>query len=83
LLHQAKDAHVGVVKKLSLPPSPRAPAPPTDLAAELSAYDGAEPALAATSATPGANTTHEEGAGGAEAFLTFLEQDLPKPVHHH
>jgi F-type H+-transporting ATPase subunit h len=79
---QAKDAHVGIVKNLSLPPSPQAPTLPTDLASELAAYDAAEPTLAATSATPEAGAT-SEGAGGAEAFLSFLEQDLPKPVHDH
>jgi len=77
-----KDAHVGIVKRLSLPPSPQAPMLPTDLASELAAYDAAEPVLATSSAIPEANKM-SEGAGGAEGFLVFLEQDLPKPVHAH
>ncbi|KIM41951.1 hypothetical protein M413DRAFT_71087 [Hebeloma cylindrosporum] len=76
-----KDAHVGAVKKFSLPPSPKSPALPTDLAAELEAYDAAEPTLAARVAQ--ATTATEEGTGGAEEFLAFLEQDLPKVEHHH
>lgn len=79
---QAKDAHVGVVKKFALPPAPAAPKLPTDLASELAAYDAAEPAIA-DAAPAQATTTSDEPAGGADAFLTFLEQDLPKPVHHH
>ncbi|RDB17560.1 hypothetical protein Hypma_001001 [Hypsizygus marmoreus] len=75
----AKDAHVGVVKSYTLPPTPKAPAIPTDLAAELSAYDAAEP----TKAEAVAAGTAEEGASGADAYLSFLEQDLPKPEAHH
>jgi len=77
----AKDAHVGVVKTYSSPPIPKAPLLPTDLASELAAYDAAEPTVADTPAP----TTASEGSGedGAEAYLNFLEQDIPKPVHHH
>lgn len=72
-----------MVKAYTLPPAPKAPALPSDLASELSAYDAAEPA-----------TTHVEKAkgtdghavpqtdGGAEAFLELLEADLPKDDHH-
>ncbi|KAJ3514951.1 hypothetical protein NLJ89_g2071 [Agrocybe chaxingu] len=42
----AKDHHVGSVKQFSLPPTPKAPALPTDLAGELATYDAAEPTLA-------------------------------------
>ncbi|KAF9472672.1 hypothetical protein BDN70DRAFT_886757 [Pholiota conissans] len=80
---QAKDAHVGVVKKFSLPPSPATPKLPADLAAELAAYDAAEPSVAEGAPAAQASATSDEPAGGADAFLTFLEQDLPKPVHHH
>ena len=78
---QAKDAHVGVVKKYSKPTTPKAPVLPTDLASELADYDSAEPAIAEVTAP--ANVSEESGAGGAEAYLAFLEQDLPKPAHHH
>ena len=78
---QAKDAHVGVVKKYSSPLAPKAPLLPADLAGELAAYDVAEPTIAETPAATSAS--EESGAGGAEAYLAFLEQDLPKPVHHH
>lgn len=78
---QVKDAHVGVVKSYSLPPSPQAPTLPGDLAAELSAYDATEPALA----HPTAKGAEEVAAGptGADAFLTFLEADEPKAEAHH
>ena len=78
---QAKDAHVGVVKNYSSPPTPKAPLLPADLASELTAYDAAEPTIADTAAPTSAS--EESGAGGADAYLAFLEQDLPKPVHHH
>jgi len=77
----AKDAHVGVVKKYLSPLTPKAPLLPADLAGELAAYDVAEPTIAETPAATSAS--EESGAGGAEAYLAFLEQDLPKPVHHH
>ncbi|KAF8968739.1 ATP synthase complex subunit H-domain-containing protein [Flammula alnicola] len=82
---KAKDAHVGVVKKFSLPPAPKTPALPSDLASELAAYDAAEPAAAAAAApvAQASPTSADEPAGGADGFLAFLEQDLPKPVHHH
>ena len=78
---QTKDAHVGVVKNYSSPPTPKAPLLPVDLASELTAYDAAEPTIANTAAPTSAS--EESGAGGADAYLAFLEQDLPKPVHHH
>ncbi|KAG5643185.1 hypothetical protein DXG03_001389 [Asterophora parasitica] len=76
----AKDAHVGVVKSYALPPTPKTPALPTDLASELAAYDAAEPTKAQVVE---AAATTEEGASGAEAYLSFLEQDLPKVEAHH
>ncbi|KAJ2934571.1 hypothetical protein H1R20_g2534, partial [Candolleomyces eurysporus] len=81
----AKDAHVGVVKSFALPPTPKAPSLPADLAAELSAYDAVEPTIAAAPSTSAAATEAAEsnGAADAEAFLSFLEQDVVKPVHHH
>ncbi|CAA7262649.1 unnamed protein product [Cyclocybe aegerita] len=78
----AKDHHVGSVKQFSLPPTPKAPALPTDLAGELATYDAAEPTLAEAPAST-AIATAEDATGGAEAFLSFLEQDVPKPEHHH
>ncbi|TCD61722.1 hypothetical protein EIP91_008008 [Steccherinum ochraceum] len=77
----AKDAHVGVVKAYALPPAPKAPALPTDLASELAAYDAAEPTKADA---PKVAATGTENVGqGAEAFLEFLEADLPKAEVHH
>ncbi|KAF9006989.1 ATP synthase complex subunit H-domain-containing protein [Cyathus striatus] len=78
----AKDAHVGSVKQYSLPPAPKVPAIPTDLASEHAAYDAAEPTLAAPTAAP-SESAAEETAGGAEEFLETLKKDLPpKEVHH-
>ena len=70
------------MKTFTQPPAPSAPAVPTDLASELAAYDAAEPVKAEAAPIAKASTT-EETTGGADAFLSFLEQDLPKPVHHH
>jgi len=75
-----KDAHVGVVKSYSLPPTPNSPRLPSDLAAELSAYDATEPSKAAETKSTGSAI---QDVGGAEAYLGFLEQDLPKPEAHH
>jgi len=77
----AKDAHVGVVKSYTQPPSPAAPSIPSDLAAELAAYDAVEPTRAEAVATASGETG--DLAGGADAFLNFLEQDLPKHEAHH
>jgi len=76
----AKDAHVGAVKTYSLPPAPKAPSLPSDLASELAAYDAAQPSKveAKTETSSGS-----EGGAGAEAFLHFLEQDIPKAQAHH
>ena len=69
------------MKQYSLPPTPKAPAPPADLASELSAYDAAEPT--AVVETKAAELSEGAGEGGADAYLAFLEQDLPKVEHHH
>lgn len=80
---QAKDAHVGVVKQYTMPPTPKAPTLPSDLATELSAYDATEPTSASAPAvkTP---SSPEESVTGADAFLSFLEEDLPEEedAHH-
>lgn len=78
---QAKDDHVGVVKNYTSPQVPKAPLLPDDIASELVAYDAAQPTIADVVAPTSAS--EESGAGGAEAFLAFLEQDLPKPAAHH
>ncbi|KAJ4481165.1 ATP synthase complex subunit H-domain-containing protein, partial [Lentinula aciculospora] len=77
-----KDAHVGVVKSYSLPPAPKAPSLPFDIASELAAYDASEPASAFQS-VPQSSSVTEETVSGADAYLSFLEQDLPKPEAHH
>ncbi|KAG6907758.1 hypothetical protein DXG01_007512 [Tephrocybe rancida] len=76
----AKDAHVGVVKAYTLPPTPKTPTLPSDLAGELSAYDAAEPTKAAIAEVA---SDSDNGASGADAYLTFLEADLPKEEAHH
>ena len=68
------------MKSYSAPAVPKAPAAPTDLAAELSAYDAAEPTSTPVKA---AGATEGSGSGGAMEFLAFLEQDLPKADAHH
>ncbi|KAJ7074455.1 ATP synthase complex subunit H-domain-containing protein [Mycena amicta] len=74
----AKDAHVGVVKAYTMPPTPKAPALPSDLASELSAYDTSEPV---TSAADSKSTPVDIADGGAEAFLEVLEADVPHEHH--
>ncbi|KAJ7875288.1 ATP synthase complex subunit H-domain-containing protein [Mycena olivaceomarginata] len=82
---QAKDAHVGVVKAYTLPPAPKAPALPTDLASELSTYDSSEPVQAtekAAAAAPSAGHHAAEVAdGGAEAFLEACEATVHEEHH--
>ncbi|KAH6911992.1 hypothetical protein BKA70DRAFT_1422712 [Coprinopsis sp. MPI-PUGE-AT-0042] len=78
----AKDAHVGAVKSFSMPPTPKAPAVPADLASELSAYDAAEPTLETVQASS-TGAAEEQAGAGADEFLAFLEKDVPKPEHHH
>ncbi|EJD39853.1 hypothetical protein AURDEDRAFT_171127 [Auricularia subglabra TFB-10046 SS5] len=76
----AKDAHVGAVKDFAAPAAPQAPELPGNFAAELSAYDAADPDLVEAAQTPAAQTATT---GGAPAFLAFLEADIPKHDHHH
>jgi len=78
--NQAKDAHAGVVKQFSLPPSPQIPNVTADLSMQLDAYDAAEPTSVPVSMS---SATAQEDAGGADEFLTFLEADVPKPDHGH
>ncbi|KAI5823524.1 hypothetical protein K523DRAFT_255015 [Schizophyllum commune Tattone D] len=75
----AKDAHVGQVRSWSAPQKPAAPALPTDLAAELSAYDAAEPTLASAPAAGEAPAA----ASAAEEFLEMLEADPVVEEHEH
>ncbi|KAJ7079599.1 ATP synthase complex subunit H-domain-containing protein [Mycena belliarum] len=77
-----KDAHVGVVKSYTMPPVPKAPALPADLASELSAYDASEPSAVEKKAAPSADAHAELADGGAEAFLELLEADVPPEGHH-
>ncbi|KAI0033506.1 ATP synthase complex subunit H-domain-containing protein, partial [Vararia minispora EC-137] len=75
----AKDAHVGVVKSFSTPAAPKPPTLPADLAAELAAYDVADPVRAPAE---GAKAEGVLGAG-AEEFLQFLEADVVEEHHGH
>lgn len=72
---------MGVVKAYSPPSAPKPPVLPSDLASELSAYDAAEPSK--VEATKVAATTGEDIATGADAYLGFLEQDVPKAEEAH
>ena len=81
-LSQAKDAHVGAVKAFSLPPKPVAPSLPSNLAAELAAYDAQEPTKAESKPDAAAHGA-EPVVEGAENFLEVLEADLPKAAAHH
>ena len=76
---QAADAHVGVVKTFSRPPAPKPPTLPSDIAAQLATYDASEP-VSASAAPAGSGP---EAGSGAEAYLSFLEQDTPKQEAHH
>ena len=80
--HKPKDAHVGVVKAYTAPSPPKPPVLPSDLASELSAYDASEPTKAEVLRKAAAHHTEDMGTG-ADAYLGFLEQDLPKAEAHH
>jgi len=79
----AKDAHVGNVKEFSAPSSPTPPSLPTDLASELAAYEQSEPTIAEVTQASATPADAESGAGGADAFLAYLEADIPKAEAHH
>ncbi|KAF9228116.1 hypothetical protein BS17DRAFT_692671, partial [Gyrodon lividus] len=79
----AKDAHVGSVKIFSAPAVPKAPILPVDLAAELAAYDAAEPTKAEVEAVKTTGLSGEEVGRGADAFLSFLEADVKHAEAHH
>lgn len=65
------------------PATPNPPVLPSDLAADLTAYDAAEPTKADVEAIKPTGLSGEEAGGGAEAFLSFLEADVkPAEVHH-
>jgi F-type H+-transporting ATPase subunit h len=71
------------VKVFASPTTPKPPVLPTDLAADLAAYDATEPVKAEVEAVKPTGHSGEEVGGGAEAFLTFLEADVkPAEVHH-
>ncbi|KZP28004.1 hypothetical protein FIBSPDRAFT_917829 [Athelia psychrophila] len=75
-----KDAHVGAVKNFAAPTAPKAPTLPQDLAAELSAYESAEPSKVEAVQTKAGNAG---STGGADGFLQFLEADVPKAEEAH
>ncbi|KAF9264463.1 hypothetical protein L218DRAFT_925750 [Marasmius fiardii PR-910] len=79
----AQDAHVGQVKQYSAPAAPKPPTLPSDISGELSAYTSSEPALADEPTPTNTVATGEGNANGADAYLSFLEQDLPKREEHH
>lgn len=65
------------------PTAPKPPVLPADLAAELAAYDTAEPTKAEVVAVKPTGLSGEQVGGGAEAFLAFLESDVkPAEAHH-
>ncbi|KZV89472.1 hypothetical protein EXIGLDRAFT_721407 [Exidia glandulosa HHB12029] len=77
-----KDAHVGAVKDFAAPSAPKAPELPSNFAAELAAYDAANPDLADAPAAVATHAHADEGSvSGAPAFLAFLEADAEKPHH--
>ncbi|KAH0833943.1 ATP synthase complex subunit H-domain-containing protein [Lanmaoa asiatica] len=79
----AKDAHVGSVKIFTSPAVPKPPVLPADLAADLAAYDAAEPTKVEDEVVKPTGLSGEQVGGGAEAFLTFLEADVkPAEAHH-
>ncbi|EUC66041.1 ATP synthase complex subunit H [Rhizoctonia solani AG-3 Rhs1AP] len=80
---KAKDAHIGAVKSYTAPSAPSPPSAPTDLASELSKYDATEPTLADAPSTPSPAAQAQGEVGSADAFLAFLEQDVPKAEAHH
>ncbi|KAF9649123.1 hypothetical protein BDM02DRAFT_3095272 [Thelephora ganbajun] len=79
---KAANDHVGSVKEFSTPTPPQTPALPADLASELAQYDATEPVSTPSSST--ADASHvAPGTTEADAFLSFLEADIPKDEVHH
>jgi F-type H+-transporting ATPase subunit h len=70
------------VKTYTAPSQPKAPVLPSDLASELSTYDASEPAKAEVPKKIATNHAEDIGTG-ADAYLGFLEQDLPKAAEAH
>jgi F-type H+-transporting ATPase subunit h len=77
---QAKDAHVGSVKQYSTPAAPKPPSVPSDLAAELSAYDAADPTRAPVKVDAASG---EHVGQSPEEFLEALEADEVVHKAHH
>ncbi|KAJ6492621.1 hypothetical protein DFH09DRAFT_1452625 [Mycena vulgaris] len=70
-------------RRTPCPPTPKAPALPTDLATELSAYDASEPVAATVEKAAPSESHHGElTGGGAEEFLELCEADVPEEGHH-
>jgi F-type H+-transporting ATPase subunit h len=83
---QSKDATASI-RSFTAPQPPKAPELPSDLAAELSAFDAQEPVLG-QSASPAKAAAADaaaaaEGGEGVQEYLAFLEKDLPKADKHH
>ena len=65
------------MEEFSGPAPPQTPILPADLASELAQYDATEPVSTLSAAT--ADTSHvAPGTTNADAFLSFLEADIPK-----
>lgn len=60
------------MKEIKIPLAPVASSLPSDLSAELSAYENSQPALADQPSL--AATSSADAPSGADAFLAFLEQ---------
>ena len=71
------------MRNYTAPSPPKAPALPTDLAAELAKFDSEEPVIGSTATASPAAHKGEEGGESAEEYLAFLEKDLPKAEAHH
>jgi len=79
---KAANDHVGSVKEFFAPASPQIPALPADLASELAQYDATEPISTPSITTADAGHV-APGTTEADAFLSFLEADIPKDEAHH
>ncbi|EJT50698.1 hypothetical protein A1Q1_08250 [Trichosporon asahii var. asahii CBS 2479] len=70
------------VRKFTAPEPPKAPELPSDLAADMSAFDAQNPTIGGPKKAVKAEKTESDGMT-ADQYLKFLEQPLPKEEKHH
>lgn len=71
------------MRNYTAPSPPKAPALPSDLAAELAKFDAQEPVIGQKAQASTSAAAAESEGENADQYLAFLEKDLPKADKHH